>query len=110
MWKGLPFKEIVYLSLVINIVIAVFIVAFRSFLPPVSPLLYGLPTGADQLVPSLWLLVAPASGLCITILNSILAGLTKESFIKKSLIISSGFVTLLLAITTVKIILLIGFF
>jgi hypothetical protein len=110
MWKKLPLKGCIYFSIVINLISVVVIIALRSLLPPVVPLFYGLPSGAEQLTPTLGLVLAPATGLVITILNLFLTNLTSDIFLKKTLIISGAFISLLLAITVTKIFLLVGFF
>lgn len=110
MWKDLPYKGCVYFSFILDVVLIVLILAIKTLLPPVLPLLYGLPAGSEQLVPSLWIILAPASGIFITILNVMISSFTGDMFLKKTLTVSSAFVSLLLAIATVKIILLVGFF
>jgi hypothetical protein len=115
MWKNLPYsyvpyKSFVYLSVFLNIVSVVIILVLKGFLPPVVPLFYGLPTGNEQLVPTLGLLWAPLAGLVITLINIFVSILNQDDFLKKSLIISSAFISLLLTITVIKIVLLVGFF
>jgi hypothetical protein len=110
MWKKLPFKGCIYFSLIINLVLAALTVVLRGILPPVVPLFYGLPAGTEQLAPSIELAIAPALGFVITLLNIFLSSLTKDIFLKKTLVISSAFISLLLAITFIKIVLLVGFF
>lgn len=110
MWKDLPYRNCVYLSIAINLLSVVFILILTRFLPPVVPLFYGLPEGIEQLTPSLGLILAPTVGLVITAINVFLCSRTREVFLKKALIISSAFISLLLTITIVKIILLVGFF
>jgi len=110
MWKDLPYKSFVYLSMFLNFVSAVIVFVLKGNLPPVVPLFYGLPGGAEQLTPMLGLLLAPAAGLIITAINTSISILTRDILFKKSLIISSAFISLLLTITVIKIVLLVGFF
>ena len=110
MWKNLPYKSFVYFSLTLNLILEILIFVVKSHLPPLVPLLYGLPSGVEQLTPTDLLFVVPISGIVITIINVLASNLTKDLFLKKILIISSSFVSLLLSITVVKIILLVGFF
>lgn len=110
MWKNLPYKGCVYFSIVINVFSAVVILVLKGFLPPIVPLFYGLPEGSEQLIPTLGLILVPATGLAITALNVLLCGTIRDTFLRKLLIISSAFISLLLMITTIKIILLVGFF
>lgn len=110
MWKRIPYKGCVYLSVFLNIVSAIVILALKGFLPPVVPLFYGLPTGAEQLTPKLELFLVPTVGLIITAINVLVSIFSKDDFLKKSLIISTTFISLLLTVTVIKIVLLIGFF
>lgn len=110
MWKNVPYKGCVYFSVGVNLVLIVLILVLKGFLPPVVPLFYGLPAGAEQLTPSLGLILAPISGLIITAINIFVSNLTADLFLKKALIISNAFISLLLAIAVTKIILLVGLF
>lgn len=110
MWKNLPLKEYVYTAAVMNIISLLAILISKSFIPPIVPLFYGLPAGINQLVPSYLLFITPITGLGISVLNISLARITKDLYFKKLLIISSSFASVLLAITTIKIILLVAFF
>jgi hypothetical protein len=110
MWKNIPFKGSVYFSVVLNLLLIFFVLIIREFLPPVVPFFYGLPSGMEQLTPSLFLIAAPVVGLFITSTNILISNFIKDTFLIKALIISSSFVSLLLAITVVKIVLLVGFF
>jgi len=110
MWKDLPHKNYIYLSFAVNIITALSILIFRSFLPPVVPLFYGRPIGQFQLVSSLGLLIAPIVAFLITLVNLYIARQTHDNFLKRILIISSFFVSFLIAITVFRIIFLVGFF
>ena len=106
----MPYKGWVYFSVGLNAVSVIFIFALKGLLPPVVPLFYGLPAGSEQLAPTLGLVLAPAVGLIITTINIFISHLTQDSFLKKTLIIASALVSLLLSITVLKIVLLVGFF
>lgn len=110
MWKNLPLKNVGYLSLVLGIVSIITIILAYNFLPPVVPLLYGLPSGQSQLVPKLILFIAPVVGILVTFLNLLIARFAKDIFFKKTLIIAGAFITILATIATIKTILLVGFF
>ncbi len=109
-WLKTPFKGFFYASLVLGFSSIVFILAFKSFLPPIVPLFYGRPFGESQLVPVLYLFFAPIVSVVITLANSGLAMLTEDSFSKKILISGAFLLSLLITITILKIIFLIGFF
>jgi hypothetical protein len=110
MWKKIPYRGCVYLSVFLNVVSALIVFALKGYLPPVVPLFYGLPTGAEQLTPMLGLFLVPVVGLIITAINVLVSIFSKDDFLKKSLIISSVFISLLLTVTVIKIVLLVGFF
>jgi hypothetical protein len=110
MWKNLPYKGCIYFSIILNAVSVIFILVLKRILPPVVPLFYGLPAGADQLTSNLGLLLAPATGFAITAVNVFISNMTRDIFLRRALIISSAFASILLAITVIKIVFLVGFF
>ena len=110
MWKNLPYIGCVYFSVIVNAVSIVLILVLKQMLPPVVPLFYGLPAGIEQLIPNIGLVIAPIAGLTVTVINVLVSLFTNDSFLKKTLIISSAFITFLLNIAVIKIILLVGFF
>lgn len=109
-WQNIPFKGYFYASLVLNLLTVLCVIAVRNFLPPISPLLYGRPEGASQLVPTLWLILTPAVALALTVLNLFLTRIVKDLFMQQILITSAFLVSLLSTITILKIIFLVGFF
>jgi len=110
MWKNLPLRGYIYASFSINLLLVIIVIALRSFLPPVVPLFYGLPSGESQLVPSLGLLIVPGVSFLITILNITVALSFKDEFFKKTLIVSSALISVLALIAVLKIIFLVGYF
>lgn len=106
----LPSRNYVYSSLGISFLIMILVFVLKDLLPPQVPLYYGKPVGEDQLVPTLGLLIAPGVSLGIIIINIALSRIVSDVFFKKALIMSSFFVSLLTAITILKIIFLVGFF
>lgn len=107
--QKLPLVGYIYASFVLIILTATAVGLTFNNLPPVVPLLFGLPTGMEQLVKTPFLFAAPGSALIITILNTVIAVYLKDEYLKKILAVSSLFISLLSAITVVKIILLVGF-
>jgi hypothetical protein len=107
MWKNIPFKSYFYFSLGLNFASILLILAIRSVLPPIVPLFYGLPVGENQLANSLELLIGPSVGLTISLINLVLARLVKEDLLKRILMLSGAFISLILGIAVVQIILLI---
>ena len=109
-WKEVPLKNYVYLALGANVLTLLFILLIKNFLPPEVPLFYGNAVGESQLVETFLLIIAPAVAILILCLNVFLSTVVGEPFLKKVLIISSFFVSMLTSITVFKIIFLVGFF
>ncbi len=108
---NLPFKNYIIASFLINLVIILSILVLGKFiLPPEVPLFYGLPQGQDQIADSLLLIIPSIVSVVIIVTNSFLAYITKDSFIKKSLILAGVLSVLFPLATTLKIIFLIGSF
>lgn len=97
-------------AILINIGIIILIVILRNMLPPQVPLFYGLAEGEAQLTPTLGLAIPSVTSICIVLINSLLMALVKDEFLKRILVYSSLAVTILSAITTIRIILLVGSF
>jgi hypothetical protein len=55
--------------LVLNIASVICIAAFWNRLPPLIPLWYSKPWGADQLAHPLWLIILPAGSILLYFLN-----------------------------------------
>jgi len=105
-----PFKELVIAGFSLDFIAALLIIFLRNFLPPVVPLLYGRPGGVGQLVPELYLLIAPLAAIVLTIVNLLVMNFQENLFTRKILSASAFLISLLTTITIVKIILLVGFF
>jgi len=110
MEKKLSFKNLYFIAIIINVVAILAIIILKSFLPPLVPLFYGEPAGEAQLTNTFGLLIAPAVAFLLTILNLSVSFWVKDEFLKKILAISTLVISVLTAITMVKIILLVGFF
>ena len=109
-WDLAPSKNFVYLAVFLNSISLLAIVLLRGFLPPVVPLFYGRPVDESQLVTILGLLIAPGVSFGILIINLVIAAKINDLFLKKVLVLSSFFVSLLVTITTFNIIFLVGLF
>lgn len=109
-WKKVTFPNFFIAAGVLNLVTALAILAVRSFLPPVVPLFYGKPGGADQLASSIFLLIVPGVSLLISGVNVFINSASKDDFIKKFLGVASLIVSVMATITVAKVILLVGFF
>ena len=108
MEKSIPSLTIIFF--VLNLAIIFAIVLIKDFLPPVVPLFYGLPTGEEQLVASMFLTLPAIIASLITIINTVLIKLIPDDFLHKILlgIIITSFS--LSTITIVKIVTLVGSF
>lgn len=101
----------VYTSIAINLVVILFVLIAKNFLPPVVPLFYGKAVGEQQLIASLGLTIPPLVSLLITAINfSINRWFIKDLFLKNALLIASVFTSILSAITVLRIIFLVGLF
>jgi len=109
-WDQTPLKKYVYFGAGLNALVLIAVLAFKSFLPPVVPLFYGNILGEAQLANSLFLLIPPVASLAIIGINMTISSVVTDAFLKKILIISSLFISLLTSITVLKIIFLVGFF
>ena len=110
MWKKITYRNYFFAAIIINVGVALIIILLKNFLPPLAPLFYGKPVGEAQLVNSFGLLIAPGVSFLITILNILLSFWVKDDFLNKILAISAIIVSILVAITIIKIIFLVGFF
>ena len=110
MWKKIAFKNFFFVAIIINILAVIAIIILKDFLPPRLPLFYGRPVGETQLVGTLGLLVAPAASFLITMLNLVVSFSIKDDFLKRIIAVATLTISILTAITILKIILLVGFF
>jgi hypothetical protein len=110
MWKKVTYRNYFLAAIIINIVVALLLLLLKSFLPPLTPLFYGKPVGESQLTGTFGLLIAPGVSFLITMLNILFSLWVKDGFLKKILAISTIIVSVLVAITIIKIIFLVGFF
>lgn len=110
--ESTPFRQTLIFSIFLNLafiaIVLLLATLFKSILPPQVPLFYGEPEGNQQLAQS-WLLILPSLiSLVIIFVNYFLSLTVKEDFLKKALILSGIAATFFSAITTIKIILLVG--
>lgn len=110
LWGKVVLKNYALAGISLSLLSAILILAFKRNLPPQVPLFYGLPVGESQLVSSWGFLISPTAAFVITIVNIFISSLVSDNFYKRVLIISSFFISILVIITTLKIIFLVGFF
>ena len=107
---SVPFKNFVVASIFINILLIILVLFAQTWLPPEIPLFYGKPQGKEQLTSSLVLVLPSIASLFILITNISLGAAVKDIFLRKTLVLAGVAATFFSAITTVKIIFLLGSF
>lgn len=107
---GIPFSDLIIASFVINATIIALVFALKKHLPPQVPLFYGLPKTSEQIVNANKLIIPSVAAAVILLLNVLLAQMLKDGFLKKALILTGIVGSLFSAITTFKIIFLVGSF
>lgn len=106
----IPFKKLVILGILIDILVITLIFSLRNFLPPEVPLFYGLPEGAERLG-NIYLLALPSvASLGIILLNIFIGLIIKDEFLTKTLVLSGLATVFFSGVTTLKIIFLVGSF
>ncbi len=100
--------KISVVCLALNILIIVILLILNDKIPPVTPLLYGAPSGVEQLVSKNFLIVVPAISIIFIIFNYLISINIKDKFLSHALISTSTVTTILGIISIVKIIFLIG--
>ena len=109
-WKKVDFRNYFLAAGILSVLSIVGSLIARSFLPPLIPIFYGKPTGAEQLAPAWFIFVIPGISILTTVTNLFINKSAEDEFIKKILAITSLVISLMAAITVVKIITLVGFF
>lgn len=104
----MPFTNLIYLSILLNVIAIFAVLFFKKSLPAEVPLFYGLPEGEDQLTKSNYLIIAPTLSFAILGLNLILTSIVKGGLLKKMLVTAGFFVSLFSFITLTQIFFLIG--
>ncbi len=107
-FEKLPLKKLFILSVFSSIILIIIGLLCQIILPPQIPLFYGLPQTEKQLVPSIFIVLPSAISLATTLFNAVLAIKVSDNFLKKTLAFTSISISLLVTITTLKIIFLIS--
>lgn len=106
----IPFFGLLVVSLFICIATILGVLYLKDYIPPQVPLFYGLPEGEEQLTTATGLTIPAFGALIIIVINTILATIFENNFVRNSLVLTSFAATLFATITTVKILLLVGSF
>ena len=103
-------RKVFIFAAVLNLAVAGIAIFALLRLPPQVPLFYGLPETEERIASS-WMLVIPSGvSFLILLVNASLSLFIEDEFPKKILVAASFAVTLFSAITTLKIISLVGSF
>lgn len=106
---SVPYKNWVFSLLAANVLLALVIYFMLPSLPPVVPLYYGRPYGAEQLSPSWGLIIPSLTAALVCLVNTIVIVTIKDDFLKKVLLGGVLVSSILSAITVIRIVLLVGF-
>lgn len=107
-FERLPLKKYYVASFLINILVIGCGLLSQLILPPEIPLFYGLPAGEEVLSKSIFILVPALAAMLITVMNAYFSIFAESTYLKKVMATTAISVTLLSAITTFKIIFLVG--
>jgi len=109
-FNEIPFRNLVVLSLVINIATLAFVIITQKHLPPQIPLFYGLPKTEEQVANSSSLVIPGILATSVMVINILISQITNDDYLKKILILTGVVSTFLATITIVKITFLVGAF
>lgn len=104
-WK----KTLMVVTLV-NILTIVSLYINRMKIPPIIPLYYGNPAGAEQLAPYQGLFIPPSFVLVVLLTSILINKAYKDSFLETLLVLNLGVLTTLSTVTVFRILLLVGNF
>ncbi|MCL4387031.1 hypothetical protein M1307_01380, partial [Patescibacteria group bacterium] len=108
--ERIALKNFIYISLVLNSLNLLLVLIFQKNLPPQVPLFYGATESEEQLTSSLGLLIPSIFSYFLIFFNILISTSLQNRFLQKILTITSFTISLLSAITVVKIIFLVGSF
>jgi hypothetical protein len=106
----IPFFNLLLFSLFICIGTIAALIFLKDHIPPQVPLFYGLPEGEEQLTSTTGLTIPSFVALIVIVVNTILATIFENNFVRNSLVLTSFAVTLFATITTIKVLFLVGSF
>jgi hypothetical protein len=107
---NIPFQNLLYITLAINLISMAFVFLAEKHLPTEVPLYYGLVESESQLASSLNLIIPAAVAMTITVINLALMYLLENKFLSKALAITSFTTSVFATITIFKIAFLVGSF
>lgn len=107
-FEKLPLKKLFLTIIVISLVTVLFGLVSQIFLPPQIPLFFGLPQTKSQLAPSILIVLPSLISIFISLTNVFISIKIHDVYLKKVLAFSAITVSIMAAITTLKIIFLIS--
>ncbi|HWA52262.1 MAG TPA: hypothetical protein VG895_04360 [Patescibacteria group bacterium] len=104
------FKLVSITCAFLNVLSILFIFISKKSLPPIVPLLYGLPVSPNILVSSTFLSIPSIVSIILIVINTSVTKISKDKFLEKILLGLNITLTALSLITIIKIIFLVGSF
>lgn len=109
-FERLPLKRFYVAAFFLSLGIIIVGLISKFILPPEIPLFYGLPQSSKQLSTSIFLFIPSLISIFFTIINAYISTFIDNNYLKKVFAFSSVLVSVLSAITTLKIVFLVGGF
>ena len=94
--------------LLVNLLAVLLILVLKNLLPPIIPLFYGRPYGAEQLAAQGSLVIPPLVAFAVCVVNIAISLSVSDEFLDKVLFGGMFVSTLLSLVTVAKIIFLVG--
>jgi hypothetical protein len=104
------YLKVFLVLLIVNLLTPLSYLLLRKNLPPEVPILYGLSGGENELTPTYGLAFPGLSALVLTLVNTAVVGLSKNTFLKQLLVFTSIAITVFSLVATYKVISLVGSF
>jgi len=102
------YKHLIALLVMLQILAAIVILVNKQSLPPVVPLFYGMPTGAQQLAPVNYLLLLPGLTIGIMAIAAVMAQYVHDKFIDTIMIGVMVIANILSLFSLLKILAIVG--
>lgn len=107
---NIPLTSAFYTSYALSVVSVVAVIITQKYLPPELPLFYGMAEGEEQLSTSLGLIIPGLVAITLNLINTAIIILVENEFLQQTLVLAGLAVSVFAAITTIKIMFLVGSF
>lgn len=107
-FERLPLKKLLMTTIVISLITIIFGLVSQIALPPQIPLFFGLPQTKSQLASSILIILPSLISIFISLTNIFISIKVHDVYLKKVLAFSAVTVSVMAAITTLKIIFLVS--